>query len=103
MLGGRFSIIQDVALNLLGNLAVFTPLAFLLPFLFAVQRRWYVFLATMLLAVICVESLQLLLMLGSCDVDDLILNAGGAMIAYFVLRIRFLKKPIERLYRAASR
>ncbi len=92
-----------VVLNLLGNLGVFMPLAVFLPFFFKAQRRWYVFVGTMLLSVIAVESLQLLLMVGSCDVDDLILNAGGAMIAYFVLRIPFLKRLTDRFYRAASR
>lgn len=92
-----------VVLNLLGNLGVFMPMAVLLPFFFKAQRRWYVFLGTMLLSVIAVESAQLLLMVGSCDVDDLILNAGGAMLAYWMLRIPFLKKWTDRFYRVASR
>ena len=92
-----------VVLNLLGNLGVFMPLAVFLPFFFKAQRRWYVFAGTMLLSVVAVETLQLLLMVGSCDVDDLILNAGGAMIAYFVLRIPFLQRLTDRFYRAASR
>lgn len=92
-----------VVLNLLGNLGVFMPLAFFLPFFFRAQRRRCVFIGTMLLSVVAVESLQLLLMVGSCDVDDLILNAGGAMIAYFVLRIPFFKRLTDRFYRAASR
>lgn len=92
-----------VALNLLGNLCAFMPFALLLPCFFKAQRRWYIFLVTMLLAVIAVESAQLLFMVGSCDVDDLILNAGGAMIAFGILRIPVLKKLTDRFYSAVSR
>lgn len=89
-----------VALNLLGNLAALMPLAVLLPALFRTERKWYVFLATMVGTVILIESLQLILMVGSCDVDDLILNAGGAMLAYAILKIPPLKRKMERVYRA---
>ncbi len=91
-----------VTLNLLGNLAALTPLALLLPALFRMQRRWYVFLATMVGVVVLIESLQLILMVGSCDVDDLILNAGGAMLAYAILKIPPVGRKMERVYCATE-
>lgn len=74
-------------LNLLGNLCAFMPMAFFLPRLWRAQQRWYIFLPTVVLAVVAVEGTQLLLMIGSCDVDDVILNAGGAFLLFWILRI----------------
>ena len=85
--------IRYVILNLLGNLCAFMPLSVLLPALLRCMRRWYCFLPTVLATVLCVEGLQFWLMVGSCDVDDVILNVGGAMILYLI----FLIPPIHRL------
>jgi glycopeptide antibiotics resistance protein len=86
-----------VALNFLGNLCLCMPLAFFLPLLWKHQRKWYFFLPTLLLSVALIEALQLFFMVGSCDVDDLILNAAGAIGFYFLLRIPPIKKLIKRL------
>lgn len=85
--------LRYVLLNLLGNLCAFMPFAVFLPRLWRPQRRWYVFLPTVVLIVAAVEGGQFLLMVGSCDVDDLILNAGGAFLLYWFLKI----PPLERL------
>lgn len=74
-------------LNLAGNVCAFMPFAFFLPALFRPMRQWFVFLPTMLLTVAAVEALQFAFMVGSCDVDDLILNTGGAFLCYFLLRL----------------
>lgn len=84
-------------LNLLGNICAFMPLAFFLPLLLRSQRKWYVFVPTVLLSVVLIETLQFLFMVGSCDIDDLILNAGGAVAFYFLLRIPPIKRLCERL------
>lgn len=86
-----------VLLNLLGNVGVFMPLAFFLPLLFRAQRHWYIFLPTLLLSVIAVELLQFSFMVGSCDVDDLILNTFGATLLYFLMRIPLLARLISRI------
>lgn len=85
--------VRYTILNLLGNLCAFMPLSVLLPAVLRCMRRWYCFLPTVLLAVVCVEGLQFWLMVGSCDVDDVILNVGGAMLLYLL----FLIPPIHRL------
>ena len=74
-------------LNLLGNICVFMPMSFFLLALFKAQRKWYVFLPTITSLVICVELLQFYFMVGSCDIDDVILNVLGAAILYFILRL----------------
>ena len=84
-------------LNLLGNLCAFMPFAFFLPTFWRPARRWYVFLPVILLIVAAVEGMQFWLMVGSCDVDDLILNAGGAFLMFWLLRIPPLRRFCEGL------
>ncbi len=84
-------------LNLLGNLGAFMPLAFFLPCFCKAMKKWYLFLPTVILCVAAVEGLQLLLMVGSCDVDDLILNTGGAFLLYLLLRIPPLRRFCDRV------
>ena len=86
-----------VILNFLGNVCVFMPVSFFLPALFKAQKRWYVFLPTLVLSVICVELLQFFFMVGSCDVDDLLLNVLGASLLYFVLRHPSLATFTDRI------
>lgn len=79
--------------NLVGNVAMFVPLGFLLPG--SIPRLagfWRTFLTAGLL-ICAVEILQMLLLVGSCDVDDLILNLAGVSIGYGMYR---LANPKER-------
>lgn len=84
--------------NLFGNLLLFMPMAFLLPCLFYSMRTWWRFCILMPLMLLAVESLQLILCCGSCDVDDVILNLSGALIVYFLMRIPAIWRLLERLY-----
>ncbi len=84
-------------LNLLGNICAFMPLALFLPLFFKAQRNSFVFLATVMLAVGAVEALQLCFMVGSCDIDDLILNAGGALLLHAILKAALMQRLISRL------
>lgn len=85
--------VSYLILNLLGNLCILMPLSLFLPILWKKQRKFYVFLPTVLLIGIGIEGTQFLTMRGSCDVDDVILNVGGAIICFFLLRI----PPVSRL------
>ena len=68
--------------NLLGNVVLFIPLGIFLPQLWVKMRAfWKVFLVVTGL-ILLVEALQLFALLGSCDVDDLILNVVGASMGY---------------------
>ncbi|MBO5294470.1 MAG: VanZ family protein [Clostridia bacterium] len=80
-------------LNLLGNICAFMPLSFFLPLFFPKQKRWYLFFPTLLGAVLAIELLQLAFMVGSCDIDDVILNVAGGFLAFWLLKI----PPIRRL------
>lgn len=86
-------------LNLIGNVCALMPLALFLPYFWRAQRRWYIFLPTMMVSVACIEGLQFLFMVGSCDVDDLILNVGGAFLTYTLLRLSPMQRLTERLFK----
>ena len=90
--------LRYTVLNLLGNLCAFMPLSFLLPALFRCMRRWYCFFSAVLLTVVAVEGLQFWLMVGSCDIDDVILNVGGAMILYLLFLIPPIQRFLERVW-----
>lgn len=68
--------------NLLGNILAFSPLGFLLPIIFLQCKEFknifWISLGTSLL----IEILQLVFYLGSCDIDDLILNIFGSLLGF---------------------
>ncbi|MNI39725.1 VanZ like family protein [compost metagenome] len=73
--------------NLLGNVAVFVPFGLLLPQLFRSLRsiiRLSLWTAT---GILLLETAQMLLRVGSFDVDDLLLNLIGVWTGYFLLRL----------------
>lgn len=74
-------------INLVGNVVMFLPLGALLPAVFSRLRRFCRTLAAGLLAVLAVELLQLFTLLGSCDIDDLILNLVGIALGYGLWRL----------------
>lgn len=82
-------------LNLAGNLLVFAPFAFLLPYLQPRINRFWKFLALMLLFSVAIEACQFAMMCGSCDIDDVLLNVGGALPFWFLLKL----PPLQRLIR----
>ena len=89
--------IREIVLtNLVGNFAAFMPFAFFLPSLFNRQRKLRWFLPTMALLIVGVEGLQWLTRLGSCDIDDFILNFAGVVILFFFLKIPPLRRIWEK-------
>lgn len=79
--------------NLGGNVLLFAPFGVLLPARFQPLRRFWRFLAVFAGSVAAVEILQLLLRVGFCDVDDLLLNALGASLGFLAWRwAAFIKK-----------
>lgn len=84
--------LRYLLLNMAGNVFAFVPFAFFLPYLWRGINRFWKFFPLMLVIVAAVELCQLGLMCGSCDVDDLLLNVGGASVVYAVLRI----PPVRR-------
>lgn len=83
------------AVNLVGNLVVFVPLGIFLPALWPWQRKWLRCLLTSAVLIAAVELIQLATMLGSCDIDDWILNLLGVM-AGFAAYTGYQKKRKKR-------
>ena len=78
----RPHLVQAAVVNLFGNVLMFLPLGFLLPLTFRkLTGLWKILLATASL-ITAVELLQLFTLVGSCDIDDLILNTLGCMAGY---------------------
>ena len=90
--------LRYTVLNLLGNLCAFMPLSVLLPAVWKLMRRWYVLLPTALMTVCAVEGLQFLMMVGSCDIDDVILNLGGAALLYGIISIPPIRRWMEQIW-----
>ena len=68
--------------NLFGNIFLFSPFGFLLPFLHRESRYWWVLLINAFWVVCCIEIFQLVTAYGAFDVDDILLNCLGAMLGY---------------------
>lgn len=72
--------------EILGSIVLYMPFAFFLPAMFKNMRRFDTFLPTIVFITIAVEIFQGMFGLGSCRIDDFILGAGGACLAFFILR-----------------
>ena len=84
--------------NLVGNAMLFMPMAVFLPCLFRPMQKLWIFALSMLLLLVAVETVQLLLACGSCDVDDVILNLAGTLIVFGILKIPVLQRLLRQLY-----
>ena len=69
-------------INLGGNLFLFIPIGYFLPKLWKMLRGFFPFLLTCTMAIVLIELLQLVTLLGSLDIDDLILNTAGFLTGY---------------------
>lgn len=95
-LGGEPSV--DIALrNLLGNIFAFSPLGFLLPLLFKkCNKLKNIFLVAVVISFF-IEAIQLIFYLGTCDIDDLILNVSGSLLGFglYCLFKHFTKRNVQ--------
>ena len=74
-------------LNIIGNVVAFIPFGIFLPVL---SHRRIKLIATTLYSFIlslAIELTQLITMVGSCDVDDLILNCLGGLTGYIIYAV----------------
>lgn len=69
-------------INLGGNVLLFVPAGVLLPKIWPKQRNFFRFFATCAGLMFLVEVLQLFTLLGSFDIDDLILNLIGMILGF---------------------
>ena len=79
-------------INLGGNIFLFIPIGYFLPRLWPILRKFFPFLLTCVMAIVLVELLQLVTLLGSLDIDDLILNLFGMLVGYLIFVISKKKR-----------
>ena len=82
-----FSVSDPSFRNLAGNVVLFIPLGFFLSLLIPKLRKFMPFILTFVLVILCVELIQAFTLLGSCDIDDLILNTAGGCIGYLITAV----------------
>lgn len=84
--------------NLVGNVFAFAPMGFFLPILFHRLKRIFLYVPVILLMVSAVEGIQLVAGVGSCDVDDIILNFAGALLIFLICKLPPVKKCLQGMY-----
>ena len=87
----RPHLVQAAVINLFGNVIMFIPLGLFLPLLFSKLQKLWKTLFSVTLIITAVEILQLFTLVGSCDVDDPLLNLIGAALGYGLYKLT--RKP----------
>ena len=80
-------LIRLAHVNLLGNVLLFIPLGLFPPLLYPEMQKFWKIILQAAGTMTVVELAQMLLLVGTCDVDDLILNVAGAALGYGLFRI----------------
>lgn len=83
LLGWKGWIIAGI--NLAGNIALLVPIGFLAPFVFR-SMTWKRSVVVGFLSGLSIEVMQTVLQVGIFDIDDVILNALGVVIGYWMFR-----------------
>ncbi len=72
--------------NLVGNILPFAPIGFLVPFVYP-KMTWQKSLVLAVAVGFAMEGLEAVFRVGTFDIDDIILNALGVMIGYWLFAI----------------
>lgn len=78
---------RAVLANIGGNVLIFMPFGAILPVLFRKMRSCLLTVGLGALISLWIETLQLLTRVGSFDVDDILLNAIGALAGYLIFAL----------------
>lgn len=71
-------------INIIGNIVAFMPMGFFIPIMFRSKRSLIEVLFFSLVISFIIEIVQFQLVVGSFDVDDIILNTLGGIIGYLI-------------------
>ena len=82
-----FSISDFLTSQTVGNVLIFMPFGFFIPYYRRKKQKLLPFSMTCLCLIILIESTQVLTLFGSFDVDDIILNMVGCLAGFFVFRM----------------
>ena len=78
--------VKTITTNLVGNIAAFMPMGFLLPIVFNKLYRLRKVIYLSFIASLMIEAMQYLLRVGASDIEDIILNVLGAVLGYWIMR-----------------
>jgi len=79
-------------INLGGNVLLFIPAGWLFPKIFPRLRKFFLFIALCAGVIFLVEVVQLFTLLGSFDIDDMILNLFGMTAGFICYKISVAKR-----------
>ena len=85
-------LVRHAFINLVGNVVMFIPLGYLLPGVYKRAQNFFAMLLYTVVVIVLIETIQYITGLGSCDIDDLILNVPGVMIGWCIRRIGTSKR-----------
>ena len=84
--------------NIIGNIFAFAPFGFFIPLIFKEKLGSLgKFTILMIGIVFIVECIQFITMTGAFDVDDIILNVLGAVIVFEIMKLKTIRKIIEKI------
>ncbi|MBQ7922836.1 MAG: VanZ family protein [Clostridia bacterium] len=90
--GGR----SHAFINLAGNVIMFVPLGFFIPCVFPKADAFRRSMLYALIIILSIEIIQLATLLGSLDIDDVLLNMIGAVIGYGIFMMLNRKKRFSK-------
>jgi glycopeptide antibiotics resistance protein len=73
-------------INLVGNIALFIPIGFLASIVYP-KMTWQKFLVLGITFSLVIELMEVVLRVGIFDIDDIILNALGIMIGFWIFAL----------------
>ena len=73
--------------NIVGNIFAFLPMGFLVPLAIPKANKFKNIVIIVLIATSCIEIIQLIMGVGTCDVDDVILNLVGGIIGFKIYKV----------------
>lgn len=83
--------------NLFGNLILFCPAGYIIPFFFKKTRKPLWFCPVMLGILCAIELIQFITGRGYMDIDDVILNFAGAVIFYILTWNKIVRRLMLKL------
>ena len=79
--------IRHAVVNLAGNVIMFVPLGFFVPCIWPKPQKFGWHLLIMGPTIVAIELTQLFTLLGTCDVDDLLLNLVGTTLGFSLWKL----------------
>ena len=73
--------------NMVGNIIFFMPFGFLVPMILKEINSYKKIIIVSFAFSLSLEIAQIMIRVGSFDIDDLILNTAGAVLGYVLLRM----------------